>query len=170
MNKTERDELRRLLRARFKLLRTDVAARQAELETELEAQIEAEFAAGDRTYDELMYKLKLAVDEANRVANDIGRELWGLEKWGVKTEKQIVTAQDIPRPGKNERWQRKNQGRIEIERQVRAALHELERQENELLTELATSALQSTEAQAFFARIPSVSQLIPAYRLKEITE
>lgn len=170
MNKTERDELRRLLRARFKLLRTDVAARQAELEAELNQQVEAEFAAGDRTYDDLMYRLQLAVDEANRVANDIGRELWGLDKWGMKVEKTIVVAKDIPKPGKTERWQRLNEGRIEIERRVTAALRELERQENELLTDLATSALESAEAKAFFSRMPTVSELVPSYRLKEISE
>lgn len=170
MNKTERAELRSLLRARFKLLRTDVSARKAELEAELQQQVEAEFAAGDKAYDDAMYQLQLAVDEANRKANDIGRQLWGAEKWGEKHDRVIVTAKEIPKPGKNERWQRMNEGRAEIERRVKAALLELERQENQLLTDLATTALESTAAKEFFGRIPSVTELVPAYRLKEITE
>lgn len=170
MTKAEREELRRLLRSKFKVLRADVAARKAELEADLTRQVEAEFAASDKAYDDAMYQLRMAADEANRKANDIGRQLWGREKWGEKHDRQIITTAAIDRPGKTERWQRTNQGRADIEQRVKAALLELDRQENELLTDLATSALESAEARAFFQRIPSVTELVPAYRLRQITE
>lgn len=171
MNKGEREELRRLLRSRFKVLRTDVKARQAELEVELAAQVEAAFAASDRAYDDAMYKLGLAVDEANRAANDIGRELWGAERWGLKHDRGIVAiVNPIGRPGTHERRQRTTEGRTEIERRVAQALLELDRQENQLLTDLAISGLETTEAREFFNRIPSVTELVPAYRLRELTE
>lgn len=170
MSKAEREELRRLLRSRFKVLQGDVAARQAELEVELGQQVEAEFAAADRAYDDAMYRIRLAVDEANRTANDIGRELWGRDKWGDKHDRKVVVALPIDRPGNGERHQRTVEGKAEILRRVKAAMLELDRQENQLLTELATSALESADARAFFARIPSVSELVPAYRLRELTE
>lgn len=169
MNKSEREELRRLLRSRFKVLRADVAARQAELEVELEQQVENEYAAMDKAYDDAMYQIRLAVDEANRKANDVGRELWGRERWGEKFDRQVIWSKGVDKPGVNERRQRMHIGRVEIERRVKTALLELDRQENELLTELATSALESAEAVAFFVRIPSATELVPAYRLRAIT-
>lgn len=168
MTKAEREELRRLLRSRFKVLKADVAARKTELEVELDNQVRASFEASDQAYDVAMYKLKLAVDEANRVANDIGRELYGPDTWGVKHDRTVVTAQALEKPGMNERRRQKMRGMLEIDRRVAAALLELDRQENILLTDLATSALESTESRAFFNRIPSASELVPAYRLQEL--
>lgn len=168
MNKGERDELRRLLRSRFKVLRTDVYARKAELYVDLDRQVEAEFAASDKAYDDAMYRVSLAVDEANRQVNDIGRELFGREAWGEKHDRGMVTAERIPKPGMKERHRRTNTGKAEIERRVQAALLELDRQENELLTDLATSALESAGARDFFNRIPTVTELVPAYRLRQL--
>lgn len=160
--------MRSLLRARFKVLRTDVKAREAELWVALEQQVEAEYAAVDKKYDDAMFQLQLAVDEANRKANDIGRELWGREKWGETHDRTVISARGIDKPGVAERRQRMQAGRLEIERQVQAALLELDRQENQLLTDLATSALESSESREFFDRIPTVTELVPAYRLREI--
>lgn len=168
MNKSEREELRRLLRARFKLLRSDVAARSAELELELSEQIKARHAQRDREYDDAMFRLQQVVDEANRAANDIGRDIHGKEVWGVKADRTVISCTGIGKAGVRERAQAQTSGQKEINNRVRSALLELERQENELLTELATSALESAEAREFFARIPSVSELVPAYRLKEL--
>lgn len=165
MTKAERDELRRLLRGRFKMLRSDVAARRAELEEELRVQVEQHFAAMDKAYDDAMYQLRLAVDEANRKANDLGRQLHGVETWGAKFDRQIVQCQLIPKPGLVERNTMLTRGHAAIENRVRKALLELDRQENELLTDLATSALESAEAKAFFERMPTVSELVPAYRI-----
>lgn len=170
MNKSEREELRRLLRSRFKVLRADVTARQAELEVELGKQVEAEFAAGDRAYDDAMYKIGLAADEANRQVNNIGRELWGREEWGEKHDRRLISVGRIEKPGKAERLRSTIVGQAEIERRVKTALLELDRQENQLLTELATSALESAEGREFFNRIPSVTELVPAYRLRELIE
>lgn len=170
MTKAERDELRRLLRARFKLLRADVAIRQGELQVQLGNEIEDRFAHLDRAYDDAMVVLQLAVDEANRKANDIGRQLWGTEKWGAKHDRPIVGARAIDRPGVKERQAARFDGMRAIEARVKAALLELDRQENELLTELATGALESNEAKAFFGRIPTLTELVPAYRLPEIAD
>lgn len=45
ITKAERGELRTLIRQRFKVLRSDVEARRAELVAELERRIAAKFAA-----------------------------------------------------------------------------------------------------------------------------
>ncbi len=167
MTKAERTELVRLLRARFKMLRADVTAREAELIAELDEQIDADFAAGQKVFDDAMFELRLAVDEANRKANDIGRRLWG-ERWPTKTDQDIVRAQPIPNPGVEERRRRKSAGSSEIESRVKKALMELNRQEITLLTELTVGALETAEAKGFFDRLPSVTELVPAYRMREI--
>jgi hypothetical protein len=49
------------------------------------------------------------------------------------------------------------------------ARHELATTENNLLTELLSATLESAEAQAFMARIPTVSSLmVPTARLAEL--
>lgn len=169
MNKGEREELRRLLRSRFKVLRADVAARKAELQKELQAQIVAEYAAMDKMYDEVQFAVGQAADEANRKINDLCRELYGREIWGERHDRRMIAVTDLPKPGLNERAQRRRAGEAEIETRVTAALLQLDRRENELLMELATSALESAQAREFFDRIPAVTELVPAYRLAEIT-
>ncbi len=169
VNKTEREELRRLLRARFKLLRSDVAAREAELHNELDKQINDRFAAADKEHADRMDQLRAIADEANRAANDIGRDYLGVEKWGARSDAAMVRLiSGLPNEAAEKKQAARRSGKLEIEERVRAALLELQRQENDLLTELATSALESAEAKNFFNRIPTVSELVPAYRLKEV--
>ncbi len=169
MNKGERDELRRLLRAQIKVLKGDIEARQAELEVELESDVEREFAARDREYDAAMFRVNQVADEANRAVNDIGRQLWG-EAWGVQHDRRLVTVSPPSKPGVTERRERLHKGRLDIERKVADAKRQLLRLENDLLTELATSALESAEAKAFFARIPKVTELVPSYRMQQIAD
>lgn len=47
---------------------------------------------------------------------------------------------------------------------------ELERREVTLLEELAVGTLESAEARDFLARIPTVGELVPSYRLAQITD
>jgi hypothetical protein len=168
VNKSERDELRRLLKAQFKLLKNDVAAREAELRAELHRQVDDHFADLDKQYDDACFRIEQLVDEANRAVNDIGRELWGREKWGEKYDRKVVQAVTIDKPGVRDKQRMLRSGLAEIEQRVAVALRELDRRENELLMELATAALESADAKSFRSRIPSITDLVPAYRLPEI--
>lgn len=166
MNKTERDELRRLIRARFKVLRSDVEQRKAELLAELEAEITAKFADEDKRWNDAMYVIEQARLEANRKINDVYRGLIP-DLWGEHAERDVVTVRHAMKPN-HQRGVLRIQGEKQIDARCRAALLELERREVDLLTELATSALESAEAVAFMGRIPTVSELVPASRLREI--
>lgn len=165
MNKTERDELRRLIRARFKVLRSDVDQRKAELLAELEQEITAKFADEDRRWNDAMYVIEQARLEANRKINDVYRGLIP-DLWGGH-DRDVVTVRHAGRPN-HQRGVLRIQGEKQVDARCRAALLELERREVDLLTELATSALESAEAVAFMGRIPTVSELVPASRLREI--
>jgi precorrin isomerase len=169
ITKGERIELRSLIRQRFKVLRADVGAREAELLAELQERIVARFAADDKAWADAMYLIEEAAREANRKANDILR---GLNMEGIDLDGKdlaLVTAKYINKPatGRNEM---RRTGATRIEAQVRAAQQQLNRQEVELLTRLATSALESEEARAFLGEIPTVSSLVPADRLLELEQ
>jgi len=55
-----------------------------------------------------------------------------------------------------------------VKQQVVAAALALDRQEADLLRALAMEGLESEAARAFLARIPTVAELVPAARLREI--
>lgn len=167
MNKTERDELRRLIRARFKVLRSDVEQRKAELIVELEAEIAARFADEDKRWRDAAFVIEKIRREANGQINDVYRELVGRDNYPTTEDHNLVSIRHIAQPHNN-RGHMRTRGQHQIDARCKAALLELERREVDLLSDLATSALESAEARSFMGRIPTVSELVPAYRLKEI--
>lgn len=167
MNKTERDELRRLIRARFKVLRSDVELRKAELLNELDQEIAARFADDDKRWKDATFVIEKIRREANGQINDVYRELIGKDEYGTGQDHNLVSIRYIGQPHNN-RGHMRNRGQAAIDARCRAALLELERREVELLSDLATSALESAEARTFMGRIPTVTDLVPAARLREI--
>lgn len=167
MNKTEREELRRLIRARFKVLRSDVDQRKAELFVELEQEITARFADEDKRWRDAAFVIEKIRLEANGQINDVYRELIGKDQYGTDTDHNLVSIRGVAQPHNNRGLMRKR-GEQQIDARCKAALLELERREVDLLTDLATSALESAEAKQFMGRIPTVSELVPASRLREI--
>jgi len=168
MTKSERAELRSLIRQRFRVLRADVDTRKAELLAELQARITARFAEQDRAWSDAMYLIEEAAREANRKANDIIRGL-GIDELNIDVSKEyeVVSARRVAKPtGRRSEMAREGQARIEAT--VKAARLELDRQEADLLTRLVAGALESDEAQAFLGLIPTVSSLVPADRLLQL--
>jgi hypothetical protein len=166
ITKTERAELRSLIRQRFKVLRAEVEVRRAELVDELERRIVAKFAADDKAWADAMYLIEEAAREANRKANDIMRGVMA-EAYPVDQDHRIVDARPINQPT-HERIQLHRQGEARIDAQVKTAQLQLDRQEADLLTRLIAGALESDEARAFLGEIPTVSALVPADRLLEL--
>lgn len=164
MNKTERDELRRLIRARFKVLRSDVEQRKAELLVELDREIDARLAGEEKRWRDSMMLIDEAIREANRKVNDVYRSL--IPEW--QEYELVARSRHVLSPSMKKRGELRNAGQHQIDAKVKAALLELERREVELLSDLATSALESAEARQFMGRIPTVSELVPAARLREI--
>lgn len=167
ITKGERTELRSLIRQRFKVLRSEVEQRRAELAAELEAHISARFADADKAWADAMFLIEEAAREANRKANDIlrGLNLTDIDLTGKDLTVIQVRAMAQPR---RERSQLRHEGAARIEAKVKAAFLQLDRQEADLLTRLVSTALESDEARAFLGEIPTVSALVPADRLLEI--
>jgi cell division septum initiation protein DivIVA len=167
ITKGERAELRSLIRQRFRVLRADVSARQAELEAELEERITGRYAAGDKAWADAMWQIEEVAREANRAANDILRTLGMANVPPDGRDYTIVTAREINQP-RAERATLRVEGTKKIHAKVASALLQLDRQEADLLTRLVVGALESEEARAFLGEIPTVSELVPAGRLLEL--
>lgn len=169
ITKAERAELRSLIRQRFKVLRADIEARQAELVAELDVRITAKYADEDKAWADGMYLIEEAAREANRKANDVLRSLDmdGFDLDGK--DYSIVTVRSINKPtGKRSKLRQESLSRIEA--QVKNARLQLDRQEADLLTRLVQGALESEAARAFLGEIPTVSALVPADRLLQLEQ
>jgi ElaB/YqjD/DUF883 family membrane-anchored ribosome-binding protein len=168
ITKTERNELRRVVRAQFKVLRSEVDQRAAELHVELDDEIRDRFADEDKRWDDLKWQIAELAREANRAANDLVRQA---DMRGVEIpdghDYEIIMDRRMARPTGDRERIRKD-GRTRINAQVRAAKLQLERQEADLLRELAADAIESEDAQRFLASIPTIGELVPSTRLAEI--
>lgn len=163
----DRRELRSVVKGRFKVLRAEVKRRETEMKAEIEAELvdryreqEAAIAAARREFAEVM-------DQALRSAREIGQRLSdayddvevkvgmgyrGLELYAaVKNKTELHRALVAAIPNK-----------------IGDAQLELDRQENDLLQSLSVGALQTEQAQQFMASIPTVGELVPRARLREI--
>jgi hypothetical protein len=171
MTKTEREALTSLVKQRFKLLRHDIDVRKTEMIAELSVQLDRQFAAGEKAWNDALFLIGQARDECNRAVNTIMRgftESIG-EEWPVTHDVDMVVVQGYSPPFQRQRHTARKQALADIDAMEARARHELARQENALLTDLLTGALQSADAQAFMARIPQVSDLmVPAARIAEI--
>lgn len=176
MSKGELTSLRTLVRQRIRVLRADVNQREAELQAELNASVKAQLSGEDALWEQVAHGLQEVRLEANRQANDVMRKVLG-DRW--KHERALATVAEVSqvraadmRDNGAEVDTRANllrEGLANIRAKVKAAERRLEQVENELLTELTIGGLESDEARAFLARIPTVGELVPADRLRELT-
>jgi hypothetical protein len=173
ITKAERAELRTLIRHRFKVLRGEVAQREQELLAELEQKIGVAYADEDRLWADIGFTINQFVQEANRKANDairtaVGREAWPEDRGLIRCAEVNQMRASSLRVGLPAAAQVRREGTARIQTTVKAASLSLDRQEVDLLTRLATGVLESEEARAFLAEIPTVSALVPAERLLEL--
>jgi hypothetical protein len=172
ISKAERTELRSVVRQQFKVLAAEVQQRRAELVADADRQIAARYADDDKAWREAEWLVAEAARKANREANDVMRGLLG-DAWPASHDKTLVgmaTQQLRQMQPLNERTEARTTLLHRIDAQVRQTQLALARQEANLLTDLASDAVESAEARAFLRRIPTVSELVPAVRLQELEQ
>ena len=103
--------------------------------------------------------------EANRRINDALYTKGYQVKGG--SERIWISAPRLEQPTKD-KHQLRRVADSKIAAQVKAALLKLDRDEADMLRTLAVGAIESEEARAFLAAIPTVGELVPAARLAEI--
>lgn len=172
ISKAERAELRSVVRQQFKVLAAEVQQRRAELVADADRQVAARYADDDKAWREAEWLIDEAAREANRKANDVMRGLLG-DAWPVSHDKVLVST-SMQRIRQMQPLEARTEARgamvRRIDAQVRQAQLALARQEANLLTDLASDAVESAEARAFLRRIPTVSELVPAVRLAELEQ
>jgi hypothetical protein len=163
----ERRELRAVVRAQFKVLRAEMEQRKAELQAEAETQLVHRYRDEDKQMEDLNWRVSEIVKQASNDIEDAMKAA-GLEQDGGYYRGYGRMAAP--------RFTRKNEDRAQLHRalisgigsQVKSAQLSLDRQEADLLKQLAMDGLESEAAQAFLTRIPSVGELVPGSRLREI--
>lgn len=165
ISKTERGELRSVVRQQYKVLRAEVAQRERELYAEVEHQLRDRYSAEDGTWQAFMHKIHEITMEANRQVNDAIHE-FEFEAKGP-TERVYFSTPHFQQPKAQEQALRR-EAVSDIKAKVQAALMRLDRDEADLLRNLSMEAIESEEARSFLGRIPSVGELVPAARLAEL--
>ena len=167
ITKAERTELRSVVRGQFKVLRSELEQRKAELLADVEGEIVQRFAADDQEWAVAMHKVHEAILQANR---DINSALYdhGFAEKG-STERNWVSMFQAPKQPQEKRGDLRQIAHRNIEADMKAALLRLERQEADLLLRtLAVGAIESEEARMFLEAIPTVGELVPVARLAEL--
>jgi lipopolysaccharide biosynthesis regulator YciM len=165
----ERRELRSVVRQQMKVLRTEIKQRREELIAEAESRLVEKYRDEDRRADELGWRIRQIADEANRALEDALRDYEDLAEGGKWAQSWNSTFRVPQVHRKNEDRSQLHRALVAgIESQVRQAELQLQRQEADLLRDLAMESLETSAARAFLGRIPTVAELVPSRRLREI--
>ena len=167
MNKLERDDLRRLIQQRARVLKSAAKQRSAELLAEFEKEMASEYAFDD---DAVWQEATRAVEQVIRKANlQIAarcRELripeafaptLGLE-WRHRGGDSLVERRKAE-------LRKTATARIEATK----AIVEIEMHALHAQTEIAASALTSAAGQSFIAQLPTVEDLMPRLIYSEVS-
>jgi hypothetical protein len=168
MTKTEREELRKVVRSRAKVARGDAEARASELLADFERQIAAQYPENHPAWADL------TVHAEQEVAK-IDVQIAGIcQRMGIPPEFRPRISVAWYGRGENAVKERREElrrvAKAEAAVLVKSARAEIDRAESVLLTELAIGGLESDQARAFFERLPSPEQLMPALTLARIEE
>lgn len=168
ITKSERAELRTLVRQQFRVLREEVVARQSELIAQSEREVTEKYAERDAAWEDVLHEVGEAEREANRRVNDALYRHGFVQRSSSERSWVSINLKDQPPDGGRMELRREAQARIRAK--VSAALMELNRREADTLRDLAIGALESEEARAFLTSIPTVGDLVPAVRLAELEQ
>lgn len=167
MTPGERRELRTVVRQRIKVLRADVAQRRMELLAEAETRLVERYRAQDKQIEDLNFRIAEITEQASREITDLIIANRG-DQDGVSIRRPVRL--QVPKLNSyiEDRAQLHRAMVAGIEAQVKKAQLDLDRREADLLQSLALSSLETQAARDFLAAIPSVAELVPAARLREI--
>jgi hypothetical protein len=167
MTPGERRQLGAVVRQRMKVLRADVAQRRMELIAAAEARLVERYREQDKQIDDLNFRIAEIAEQASREITDLILAARG-DSDGVSIRRPIRLAAPRLNTYTEDRTQLHRAMVAGVEEQVRSALLDLDRKEADLLQSLALRSLETEAAREFLASIPSVAELVPSARLREI--
>lgn len=166
ITKSERTELKSVVRNQFRVLRDEVLQREAELVAGIDQEIAEKWAERDELLSRINEKLREMTDAANTAVRDYVKEVdpdRSLEVGGFHMPEARHRIAD-----QQQRFRLRAAAVSDLKARVGSANVKLGRQEADLLRTLAIGVLESDEARRFLGDIPSVAELVPASRLQEI--
>lgn len=182
MTASERNELRRVIRARFKVLRAEVARREQELCAEIETELAQRYAAQDAAIGKARADHARAQVEAQPEMDDLNQRMQdvrsNLKSSGAaiaellrtkhpELDVNLLTSGNFTVADRN-RAQLRRAALAAFPERVADAQLDLERQEASLLERIAIGALASDAARDFLGSIPTVAALVPSARMHEL--
>lgn len=167
MTASERRELRTVVRQRFKVLRADVKQRHLELLAEAETRLVERYRDQDKQIEDLNFRMAEITEQASREITDLILAVRG-EADGVSIRRPVRLNTPRINAYSEDRSQLHRAMVAGIDAQVKTALLDLDRREADLLQNLALTGIESGAAREFLASIPTVAELVPAARLREI--
>lgn len=167
MTPGERRDLRAVVRQRIKVLRADVAQRRMELLAEAEARLVERYREQDKQVEDLNFRIAEITEQASREITDLIIAHRG-DADGVSIRRPVRLGAPKLSAYTEDRAQFHRAMVAGVEAQVKTALLDLDRREADLLESLALSSLETQAARDFLAAIPTVGELVPAARLREI--
>jgi hypothetical protein len=166
ITKTERGELRSVVRQQLKVLRSEVRQREGELLAEIDQGIAEQYAEVDAAEKAIYEKTDQIVREANRAIGEVVTEMGaGGEAWRIY---DYLTPPRLARVDRHHREALRQAARSDVASKVKTAIVRLDRTEADLLRNLSLDALESVDAREFLVSIPTVSELVPMVRLAEL--
>lgn len=164
----ERRELRTVVKGQFKVLRAEVKRR----EQELKAEIESELLSHYRAEDEAIHQARL---DARRLVEDCARAVQAVGAVLKEQHPDLEVEAGMTRFGGID-IKASNPQRSQLHRALVAAIPNkvgdanlsLDRQEVDLLRQLSEGAIETDNAKSFLSVIPTVGELVPTARLKEL--
>lgn len=164
----ERRELRAVVRQQIKVLRAEVKQRKAELVSEAERQLVERYREDDVKANALSTALSELTQKANTELRDLLKEHdAGVGRYRQSAYNGWFTTPSVTRTG-DDRTQLHKALMAGIESQVQDAQLTLDRQEADLLRSLASEGVTTEAGRGFLDSIPTVAELVPSRRLKEI--
>lgn len=163
----ERRELRSVVRSQIKVLRAEVGQREMELQAEVEQRLNERYREEDAKADTFARAARditrKANDEMEKLLEEY-QEMFEGGKWGGRPMLQSPTVYRR----QEDRKQLRDAMMAGIKAQAKQAMLDLDRREADLLRDLAIDGLETSQARAFLERIPTVAELVPSKRLREI--
>ena len=164
ITKTERAELRSVVRQQMKVLRSEVHQRGSEMLADIDAGIAEKYSEEDANFKALRDAIEMIVREANNSIDDL------LTKHGTDQFRYFdpLGFPRFERADDRHRVALRHAAISDVKAKVEMAKLRLDRTEADLLRQLSVDALESDEAKGFLGSIPSVSELVPVARLAEL--
>lgn len=163
----ERRELRSVVRSQMKALRAEIKQRERELDAEIEVRLVEKYRDQDARSRELQAKIRKLTAKANEQLHKLLEEFDDLSDGGVFRRVNDFNSPYISRNEmKRDELRRALQAGMKAE--ISKAVISIDRQEADLLRDLAVDGLKSDAAKTFLARITTAQELLPPKRIVEI--